>query len=346
MSSKGVSELRAELLRLVATRGHESPEARSKARELAELVTSSESRRPQAASHSFSWVSPGAHHGRVVRVVAVRAGRSRGEPSYFISGEELVRAARTLALKPVDVDHLLFPTPIALLFPEVADAYAGKWGIDVTRWAGTVLDAEAEDDRLEAVVALEEPRVHALALSGAFRGASVVEWARSESCRATDSGTVCERRGVHFSALSLCLELEPAFEGTGVEPLSSESQGALGPAVFSLTGLAGLHPPSAAIASRPDPPEPCDHSEFLRALEFEVPRQVPAYFLREVARRLEREVGSCGHSYVLGLLPAPEGPRVSGARLAAALRLLRDHLSKSPRSNSSGAKEVSCRACT
>lgn len=346
MSSKSVGEVRAELLRLVASRGHESPEARSKARELAELVRSSEARRPRAASHSFSWVPSDALRDKVVRVVAVRAGRSRGEPSYVMSEEELVRGARTLALKPVDVDHLLFPTPVALLFPDVADAYAEKWGIDVTRWAGTVLDAEAEDGRLEAVVAIEEPRVHALALSGAFRGASVVEWARSESCRATDSGTVCERRGVHFSALSLCLELEPAFEGTGVEPLSSASQGALGLAAFSLTGLAGLHPPSAAITSQPSPSGSCDHSDFLRALDFEVPRRVPAYVVREVARRLEMEVCSCRHSYALGLLPAPEGPWVSGAQLASVLRLLREHLSKSPRSNSSGAKEVSCRACT
>ncbi|MCS7095378.1 MAG: hypothetical protein NZ988_06210 [Thaumarchaeota archaeon] len=350
MTSRDVGEVRRELLRLIASKGYENGETRSRARELAELIRSSETNHAHVVSHSFSWVPAGALRERVLKVVAVRAGKSRGNPSYLISGEELIRAARTLALKPIDIDHLLFPTPIALLFPEVAEAYSEKWGIDVTRWAGTVLDAEAEDDRLEAIAVLDDPRVHGLALSGAFRGASVVEWARSESCSATDVERVCERRGVHFAALSLCLELEPAFEGTRIERISAsqllQHNSLVGLVSPSLTWLAGLHPPSAAIASQADSREHCDHSNFLSGLETEVPTHVPTYVLRDVMRRLEREVRSCQHSYLVGLITPPEAPRVHRAYFLNVVKLLREHLSKCPGLKTSGAKEVVCGACT
>ncbi|MEM0451111.1 MAG: hypothetical protein QXO17_06045 [Nitrososphaerota archaeon] len=343
----------SELERAVVAHGYSSADARSAARELAQLILARPGGEtdPTRQGHGIAWGGLPSDAGRsLVRMVAIREGRSKGEPAVLVTREELQRAARTLTHKPIDVDHLLFPIPIATMFEEVAEAYAVKWGIDVTSWCGVVLDAEEVDGAVEAIASVSDPSVMRLIRANAFRGVSVVEWSRSEFCTSGSGGTVCERRGLHFSAASLCLELEPAFDGTSVEPLDALPSGLLQlTKARSFVGLSAVKhpsPPTAIIGPDPEERGKCDHSELIALMDFRVPERVPSYLLNDLRRRLEREVSGCGHADVLALLDRPWPRVVSGELVSELLTRIRDRLSQSPGLNSPGVKEVVCCART
>jgi len=344
---------RALLERAVVSHGYSSREAREAARELAELILSRPAGVMRSIPHGLCPVRgqlPQGPYGGLARMVAIREGRSKGEPSVVITREELQRAARTLAHKPIDIDHLLFPIPMATMFDEISEAYAAKWGIDVTSWCGVVLDAEEVDGAVEAVATITDPSVMGLVEAGAFRGVSVVEWARSESCTVGSGSTVCERKGIHFTAATLCLELEPAFEGTLVEPLGNGRPDLLQRIKpYSAIGLNPkdrVHPPTAIIGPEQEESEKCDHSELMALLDVSVPARVPGYFLADLRRRLEREVSLCCHADVLALLDRPWPKVVSGELVSELLTRIRNRLSQSSGLNSPGAKEVVVCACT
>ncbi len=333
---------RALLERAVVTHGYSSREAREAARELAELVLSRPVKEQRTKTRGPSPLQ--APYGGLVRMIAIREGRSIGDPAVVVTREELQRAARTLAHKPIDIDHLLFPIPMATMFDEISEAYATKWGIDVTSWCGVVLDAEEVEGAVEAVATITDPAVMGLIEAEAFRGVSVVEWARSESCTVGSGFTVCERRGIHFTAASLCLELRPAFEGTLVEPLKGSGSDVLQRigAKWSVDRNPDdrIHPPTAIIGPEPEERKRCDHSELIALLEKRVPERVPGYFLSDLRRRLEREVSTCCHADVLALLDRPWPKVVSGELVFELLTRIRDRLAQSPGLNSPGAKEV------
>ncbi len=348
-----VSAKRALLERAVVSHGYSSREAREAARELARHVLSRPHGSVRTGHRGLCPVrgqpSRGPYGG-LARMVAIKEGRSRGEPAIVVTREELQRAARTLAHKPIDVDHLLFPIPIATMFDEISEAYATKWGIDVTSWCGVVLDAEEVEGAVEAVATIADPAVMGLIEAGAFRGVSVVEWARSESCSAGPGSTVCERKGIHFTAAALCLELEPAFEGTSVEPLRGDRPDLLQRIrARSVTGLKPddlVHPPTAIVGPEPEENERCDHSELIALLDSRVPARVPGYFLSDLRRRLEREVSLCRHADVVALLDRPWPKAVSGELVSELLTIIRNRLAQSSGLNSPSAKEVFVCACT
>ncbi len=348
-----VSAKRAVLERAIISHGYSSREAREAARELAGLVLSRGVGTLRAKGRGLDLARSRPFqglYGGLVRMVAIKEGRSKGEPVVVVTREELQRAARTLTHKPIDIDHLLFPIPIATMFDEISEAYATKWGIDVTSWCGMVLDAEEVDGAVEAIASITDRAVMELIGEGAFRGVSVVEWARSESCTSGSGSTVCERKGIHFTAATLCLELEPAFEGTSVEPLSGNR-----PDLFQrLKALSAIEmrldhrlpPPTAIIGPGPEEGKRCDHSELIALLDVRVPERVPGYFLRDLRRRLEREVSLCSHADVLALLDRPWPRVVSGELVSELLTRIRDRLTQSSGLNSPGAKEVVACACT
>ena len=348
-----VSAKRAVLERAIISHGYSSREAREAARELAGLVLSRGVGTLRAGSRGLDLVRGQqlqGPYGGLVRMVAIKEGRSRGDPVVVVTREELQRAARTLAHKPIDIDHLLFPIPIATMFEEISEAYATKWGIDVTSWCGVVLDAEEIDGAVEAIASITDRAVMGLIGEGAFRGVSVVEWARSESCTSGSGSTVCERKGIHFTAATLCLELEPAFEGTFVEPLRGNRPDLLqrikARSAIDLTLDHRIPPPTAIIGPEPEEGKRCDHSELIALLDVRVPERVPGYFLSDLRRRLEREVSLCSHADVLALLDRPWPMVVSGELVSELLASIRNRLAQSSGLNSPGAKEVVACACT
>jgi len=224
--SRRFSSLVEALQRTVVDQGVHSAEAKKIAQDIVEHIGRAP-KRQALRRFSFRWAPPLPQEAldlRLVKMVATHAGATQDagtnlSPRWVFTEPDMVRAARTLADKPIDIDHLLNPFPIIRFFPEIADAYREKWGIDVTQYAGWVLDAEEEDGNVEAIGMLDTPEAFRLAVDGHYVGASVVSWARMTRCSDAGEKSECVEEGVRFYGVTLCLESEPAFSKTWVRPI-------------------------------------------------------------------------------------------------------------------------------
>ena len=222
------NQLKTLLEHRIAKHGYDSPEAKEAAYMLAQVIRKNP--RPPLKnpikSYSFKWVSPIPEEAlslRLAKLVAIYQGPSAhsgdaSNPINIHDKDEVVRAARTLFNKPLDIDHLLYPLPLAIWYPEIARAYREKWGIDITRPVGWVLDAEEEDGKVEAIAMIDQQEVYDIL--DMMQGVSVVEIIRLENCYVQDSKHVCEIKGAKFIAAALCLEGAPAYPETYVKPIT------------------------------------------------------------------------------------------------------------------------------
>jgi len=159
-------------------------------------------------TESFNWLMPfkaafeGAKH--VIKGAAITVGKTKNKINY--TGEELLRAARTLTQKPLLINHLETITEVQQYLAKNGDkipklvrtaleSMVSRGKVDV----GQVIDSEFENDAVEYVAQVTDPSTEAVVDAGLVRGVSIGAVPRTMST---------PPQGILFTDLSLITDPE------------------------------------------------------------------------------------------------------------------------------------------